>query len=168
MTYVQMCEEEILKCTSPKVKIEDKKIFEDMYEQLKGKTNEYINERSELLAETLYMALQIGRKFFSVFMFYVVANIVILALQLDYIVTCISVMLMGICFLYKLTEFLSNKYCFIDAYLIINLQQRGKHHFHQKQLEIKSCKIKKRCTSILDGNAFFEVRTLQYTVDKEK
>lgn len=119
LTYVQMCEEEILKCTSPKVKIEDKKIFEDMYEQLKGKTNEYINERSELLAETLYMALQIGRKFFSVFMFYVVANIVILALQLDYIVTCISVMLMGICFLYKLTEFLSNKYCFIDAYLIM-------------------------------------------------
>lgn len=119
LSYVQMCEEEVLKGNSLKVKIEDKKIFQDMYEQLKGKTNEYINERSELLAETFYMALQIGRKFFSVFMFYVVANFVVLALQLDYIVTCISVMLMGICFLYKLTEFLSNKYCFIDAYLIM-------------------------------------------------
>lgn len=119
LSYVQMCEEEVLKGNSLKAKIEDKKIFQDMYEQLKGKTSEYINERSELLAETLYMALQIGRKFFSVFMFYVAANVVILALQLDYAVTCISVTLMGISFLYKLTEFLSNKYCFIDAYLIM-------------------------------------------------
>lgn len=119
MSYVQMCEETILKGSLSKSNIYDKKIFQDMYEQLKGKTSEYINERSELLAETLYIALQIGRKFFSVFIFYVLANVVILALQLNYTVTCISVMLMGICFLYKLTEFLSNKYCFIDAYLII-------------------------------------------------
>ncbi len=118
MSYVRMCEEEVLKGNS-KAKIEDKKIFQDMYEQLKEKNSEYINECSELLAETLYLALQIGRKFFSVFIFYVIANFVILALQLNYTVTCISVMLMGICFLYKLTEFLSNKYCFIDAYLIM-------------------------------------------------
>ena len=49
----------------------------------------------------------------------------------------------------------------------MNLQQRGKHHFHQIQ-EIISCKIKKRCTSILDGNVFLKFRTWQYTVDKEK
>jgi len=119
MSYVQMCEEEVLKNGSVKLKTEEKKIFQDMYEQLKEKSNEYIKERNELLAETLYMALQIGRKFFSVFIVYVLANILILALQLDYAVTCISVMLMGVCFLYKLMEFLSNKYCFIDAYLIM-------------------------------------------------
>lgn len=118
MSYVKMCEDEVLKGNC-KAKIEDKKIFQDMYEQLKEKNSEYISECSELLAETLYLALQIGRKFFSVFIFYVIANFVILALQLNYTVTCISVMLMGICFLYKLTEFLSNKYCFIDAYLIM-------------------------------------------------
>ena len=39
--------------------------------------------------------------------------------NLDYAVTCASVALMGVCFLYKLVEFLSNKYCFIDAYLIM-------------------------------------------------
>lgn len=119
MSYVQMCEEEVLKSSSTKIKIEDKKIFQDMYEQLKGKNGEYIKERKELLAETLYLALQIGRKFFSVFIFYVAANIVLLALQLNYAVTCLSVTLMGVCFLYKLVEFLSNKYCFIDAYLIM-------------------------------------------------
>lgn len=119
MSYVQMCEEEVLRNTYSKTKIEDKKIFKDMYEQLKEKNSEYIKERKDSLAETLYMALQIGRKFFSVFIFYLAANVVILALNLDYAVTCASVALMGVCFLYKLVEFLSNKYCFIDAYLIM-------------------------------------------------
>lgn len=119
MSYVRMCEEEVLKGSISKTKLDGKKIFQDMYEQLKEKNHEYIDERTELLAETLYLALQIGKKFFSVFIFYVIANILILALQLNYTVTCISVMLMGVCFLYKLTEFLSNKYCFIDAYLIM-------------------------------------------------
>lgn len=119
MSYVQMCEEEVLKNTYSKTKIEDKKIFKDMYEQLKEKNSEYIKERKDSLAETLYMALQIGRKFFSVFIFYLAANVAILALNLDYAVTCASVALMGVCFLYKLVEFLSNKYCFIDAYLIM-------------------------------------------------
>lgn len=114
-----MCEEEVLRNTYSRTKLEDKKIFKDMYEQLEEKNSEYIKERKELLAETLYLALQIGRKFFSVFIFYLVANIIILALGLDYTVTCVSVALMGACFIYKLVEFLSNKYCFIDAYLIM-------------------------------------------------
>ena len=118
-SYVQMCEEEVIRNAYSKTKIQDKKIFKDMYEQLKEENSEYIKERKELLAETLYLALQIGRKFFSVFIFYVAANIVILALDLNYFVTCASVMLMGTCFIYKLVEFLSNKYCFIDAYLIM-------------------------------------------------
>ena len=84
MSYVQMCEEEVLRNTYSKTKIEDKKIFKDMYEQLKEKNSEYIKERKDSLAETLYMALQIGRKFFSVFIFYLAANIVILALNLAY------------------------------------------------------------------------------------
>ena len=46
--------------------------------------------------------------------------------------------------------------------------ERGKHHFHQKQLDITSCKQKERCTSTRRGNAFLKFRTLQYTADKEK
>lgn len=119
MSYVHMCEEEVLRNSSVKTKLEDKKIFQDMYEQLKTENSEYIKERIDILTDTLYSALQIGRKFSFVFLFYIVANIVILALQLNYIVTCISVFLMGMCFIYKLVEFISNKYCFIDAYLIM-------------------------------------------------
>lgn len=118
-SYVRMFEEEVIKNAYTKTKFQDKKIFNDMYEQLKEENSEYIKERKELLAETLYMALQIGRKFFSVIVFYVAANIVILALDLNYFVTCMSVILMGTCFIYKLIEFLSNKYCVIDAYLIM-------------------------------------------------
>ena len=119
ISYVRMFEEEVIKNAYTKTKFQDKKIFNDMYELLKEENSEYIKERKELLAETLYMALQIGRKFLSVIVFYIVANIVVLALDLDYFVTCMSVILMGGCFIYKLIEFLSNKYCVIDAYLIM-------------------------------------------------
>ncbi len=119
MSYVEMCEKEVLMSTSVKGKIEGKEIFKDMYDQLRVESTKDIEEREKFLAETLYLAFQIGRKFSAVFIFYVLANIVVLALQLNYAVTCISIALMGACFIYKLVEFLSNKYCFVDAYLIM-------------------------------------------------
>ena len=76
-------------------------------------------EKLENLSCTLYKALQIARKFTGVLSAYVVGNIVLLALNLDYYVTCISVAFLGAAFLYKLLEFLENKFCFIDAYLIM-------------------------------------------------
>ena len=74
ISYVRMFEEEVIKNAYTKTKFQDKKIFNDMYELLKEENSEYIKERKELLAETLYMALQIGRKFLSVIVFYIVAD----------------------------------------------------------------------------------------------
>lgn len=90
-----------------------------MYEILHRKSEEYIDERVQSLTDVLFTAVQIGKKFGTVLAFYIAANILLLALGLDYYVTCISLALMGVCFIYKLIEFLSNKYCFIDAYLIM-------------------------------------------------
>lgn len=48
---------------------------------------------------------------------YLAANLVLLVLNLDYYVTCVSIILIGVCFLYKLVEFVNNKHCVLDAYL---------------------------------------------------
>lgn len=119
MDYVKMCEEEIITHRINDSKLEEKKIFKDMYDMLQQKNGEYIEERTERLTDVLLKAIQIGKKFSSVLGFYVAANIFIIALGLNYYVTCVSLAVMGGCFLYKLVEFLSNKYCFIDAYLIM-------------------------------------------------
>ena len=95
--------------------IESKKIYKDMYEVLSKDPKKVTTEKLENLSCTLYKALQIARKFTGVLSAYVAGNIVLL----DYYVTCISVAFLGAAFLYKLLEFLENKFCFIDAYLIM-------------------------------------------------
>ena len=69
--YVKMCEEEVEKSTISKTKLEDKKIFVDMYEQLKQENEEYIKEKIEILTETLKHSLRVGRGFSGIFVFYI-------------------------------------------------------------------------------------------------
>lgn len=119
LRYVTMCREEIAGQDPARLNYENKAIYQDMYQNLSEENQERLREKVDKLMETMYHAFQIGRRFWSVFLFYLTANIVMLCLSLDYIITCISLALMGVCFLYKLIEFVSNKYCFIDAYLVM-------------------------------------------------
>ena len=77
----------------------------------------FIKEKLENLSVTLYNALQIIRKFSGILFVYALANIVLLMLELDYYVTCASIAILGAAFLYKLLEFLENKFCFIKQCL---------------------------------------------------
>lgn len=117
--YVDLFNEEVKNYANIKNDIESKKIYKDMYEVLSKDPKKVTTEKLENLSCTLYKALQIARKFTGVLSAYVAGNIVLLALNLDYYVTCISVAFLGAAFLYKLLEFLENKFCFIDAYLIM-------------------------------------------------
>ena len=65
------------------------------------------------------VVLHIIRIFSGILFVYALANIVLLMLDLDYYVTCASIAILGAAFLYKRLEFLENKFCFIDAYLIM-------------------------------------------------
>ena len=68
---------------------------------------------------TLVKAFQIGRRFWFVFGFYLIASLLLVALELDPMVTYVSLVLMGVCFLYKTYEYVCNKFCFVDAYLVM-------------------------------------------------
>lgn len=117
--YVKLFSEEIGDKKNVRLNIEDKKIYKDMYEILSKDSETVIKEKLENLSVTLYNALQIIRKFSGILFVYALANIVLLMLELDYYVTCASIAILGVAFLYKLLEFLENKFCFIDAYLIM-------------------------------------------------
>ena len=117
--YVKLFSEEIGDKKNVRLNIEDKKIYKDMYEILSKDSETVIKEKLENLSVTLYNALQIIRKFSGILFVYALANIVLLMLELDYYVTCASIAILGAAFLYKLLEFLENKFCFIDAYLIM-------------------------------------------------
>ncbi len=117
--YVKLFSEEIGDKKNIRLNIEDKKIYKDMYEILSKDSETVIKEKLENLSVTLYNALQIIRKFSGILFVYALGNIVLLMLDLDYYVTCASIAILGAAFLYKLLEFLENKFCFIDAYLIM-------------------------------------------------
>lgn len=117
--YVELFNEELKNYDNIKIDIENKKIYKDMYEVLSKDSKKVIGNKIENLSCTLYKALQIVRKFSGVLCAYIIGNIVLLGLNLNYYITCISIAVLGVAFLYKLMEFLENKFCFIDAYLIM-------------------------------------------------
>lgn len=117
--YAEACRKNFTKDNISQLSQYSKPIFDDMYEQLKEENEAGITERMRELLETLAVAFRITKYFVYVPFAYLLANIVLLALDLNYYVTCVSIVLMGICFICKLIEFVSNKYCILDAYLFM-------------------------------------------------
>lgn len=117
--YVKTCRSSFSTSNITHLAADSKPIFDDMYERLKEENKAEIAERMADLLETLTTAFRITHYFIVVLGTYLLANIILLSLELNYYVTCVSIVLMGICFLYKLVEFVSNKYCILDAYLFM-------------------------------------------------
>lgn len=118
-SYAEACRKNFENSSLSQLSADSKPIFDDMYNRLKEENKAGIAERMKDMMETLAAAFRITKYFACVFMAYLAGNIALLVLELDYYVTCVSIALMGICFLYKLVEFLSNKYCVMDAYLFM-------------------------------------------------
>lgn len=118
--YVLLCQEELRKQEKEEeVHLDSKEVYQDMYEHVIQMEREEVLRRKENLMFTMIKAFQIGRQFWFVFFFYLMACLVLIALGLNPVVTNISLILMGICFLYKTYEFVCNKFCFVDAYLVM-------------------------------------------------
>lgn len=118
--YVLLCQEELRKQESlQELHLDSKAVYQDMYEYVKKMEKEEIVQRKENLMMTLVQAFQIGRQFWFVFLFYLMASLVLILMGLNPTVTSVSLVLMGICFLYKTYEFVCNKFCFVDAYLMM-------------------------------------------------
>jgi hypothetical protein len=126
--YVLMCHEELRQSgVFEEDSVNEKAVYKDMYEHVKNMRPDEINQKKEMLANTLVEAFQIVRQFGFVFLFYLIASIVVIALHLNPAVSHVSLVLMGICFLYKTYEFVCNKFCFVDAYLVMVYKSALEH-----------------------------------------
>lgn len=118
--YVLLCQEELKKQEpQEELHLDSKAVYQDMYEHVMKLKKEEIDQKRENLMLTLVKAFQIGRQFWFVFFFYLMASLALIVMGLHPMVTNISLVLMGICFLYKTYEFVCNKFCFVDAYLVM-------------------------------------------------
>lgn len=94
-------------------------IFNDIYENLKNRDQKSIKKMQLRLNNALLLAIRISRTYFFSFLFYIGAVMFLMTKQISAIIMVFSLLAMSICFLVKTYEFLVNKYCFIDAQIVL-------------------------------------------------
>lgn len=94
-------------------------IFNDMYEKLKYRDLRSITKMHNRLNDTMLLAFKISRQFLFAFLFYLAATIYLLVSPVGPEMTAISIILINACFVYKIYEFIANKFCYIDAQIIL-------------------------------------------------
>lgn len=94
-------------------------IYNDMYEKLKYRDLRSIAKMHNRLNDTMLLAFRISRNFFLAFMVYLASSIFLIAKDLRPELTITALILMNISFVYKTYEFVSNKFCYIDAQIVL-------------------------------------------------
>ena len=96
-----------------------KEIYNDIYEKLKDKDIKVISRMHDRLNEAMILALRISKTYFFTLLFFIGSILFLVGIGLKSILTIVGVILMIGCFLFKTYEFIVNKYCFIDAQIIL-------------------------------------------------
>ncbi|MDF2610632.1 MAG: hypothetical protein K0R92_2106 [Lachnospiraceae bacterium] len=100
-------------------KLENKEIYNDIFEHIRNKDQAAIKNMQKRLNDSLLLAVRISKTYFFAFLFYIGASFFLIMKDINPFVTIISLILMSICFIGKTYEYLVNKYCFIDAHIVL-------------------------------------------------
>jgi hypothetical protein len=100
-------------------KLENKEIYNDIYEHIKNKDQAAIKNMQKRLNDALLLAVRISKTYFFSFLFYLGASFYIIMKDIHPMITVISLILMSVSFIVKTYEYLINKYCFIDAHIVL-------------------------------------------------
>lgn len=100
-------------------KSDSQTIYNDMYDKLKYRDLKSITRMHNRLNETMLLAFRISKNFFFSFVFYLSAAIFIIAKSSQPQITLMALILMSVCIIYKTYEFIANKFCYIDAQIVL-------------------------------------------------
>lgn len=94
-------------------------LFNDMYDKLKYRDIKSIAKMHHRLNDTMLLAFRISRNFMIAFMVYMAATIFILTRGLEARFLIPAMVIITGAFLYKVYEFVANKFCYIDAQIVL-------------------------------------------------
>ncbi len=94
-------------------------IFNDMYEKLSSRDLKAISKMHNRLNDTMLLAFRISKNFLFAFLVYILASVYLIFRAMSPELTAISLVLINISFTYKAYEFISNKFCYIDAQIVL-------------------------------------------------
>lgn len=98
---------------------DSKEIYFDIFEHLKNKDKPTLKKMQERLNDSLLYAMRISKTYYLSFIFLLAAIFFLFAKKFDPIIIVVSIIIMSISFLVKTYEYLINKYCFIDAQIVL-------------------------------------------------
>lgn len=99
--------------------LESKEVYEDIYTRLKDKDIETIARMHDRLNDAMLLAFRISKNYMFALIFFIVASAFILLKGLVPLVAITALGTMSVLFLVKTYEFVINKYCFIDAQIVL-------------------------------------------------
>lgn len=99
--------------------ISKSQVFKDMYKKLQFENVDYLLSEMDYLLETVLTVCNIGKHYIFALIYYIFMSGLLIYLQLNMQVTVVGLILMGICFMMKTYEYVSNKFCYIDIHLIM-------------------------------------------------
>lgn len=99
--------------------LEHQEIFKDIYQELKDDDTIDLENKLERLLETMMLAFRISKQYIFAIAAYICGFGFLIFQNLQVAVTVGSLVIISFCFLYKTYEFVINRYCYIDAYIII-------------------------------------------------
>lgn len=94
-------------------------IYNDMYEKLRCRDLKAISKMHNRLNDTMLLAFRISKNFLFAFVFYIMAAVYLIIRAMSPELTAISLILVSLCFVYKTYEFISNKFCYVDAQIVL-------------------------------------------------
>lgn len=107
-------------------------VYKDLYEYLKDQDFITLRRRMENLVDSMCEAVNISKHYVFAFVFYLGASLFLIFQSLNPQITIVSLLLMSGLFIYKTCEFVSNKYCYVDANIIL-VYKSVLDHLLQKQ-----------------------------------
>lgn len=100
-------------------KKESMDIFCDIYEILRQQPAEDLNRSLKELLESVQTSIRISRNFFGISIGTLAGVLLLLCFGLSTYVLCGALGLVGICYLYKLVEYMKNRYCDTDVKIVL-------------------------------------------------
>ncbi|MFA9465383.1 MAG: hypothetical protein ACERKN_13945 [Velocimicrobium sp.] len=111
-------------------------IYQDLYDFLKDQDFLTLHTRMEKLIDSMCEAVNISKHFMLAFLFYIGGSLFLIIQQIEPEIMIGSLLLMSVLFIYKTCEFVVNKYCYIDANIML-VYKSVLDHLLQKYDKIK-------------------------------
>lgn len=99
-------------------KTDNSEIFNDLYETFRNRDEKKLEEMQERLNMSLLNAFQVNRNYIGAFLAYLAA-FVIIASCVAQMYAVPLLLFISVAFLVKTYEFLVNKFCYVDAHLVL-------------------------------------------------